>query len=400
MPSKIYSYDAPTTSWRSKGRSNISVSVASPEFDDTLYRPVSYASLAEARTALDAPTDANYVMWSHGSQTLETVFASLGANDILVLPERAEPYLIDSSNGFMAAGVQEIDGPNGTRTPIVSNSRLWFAMSRAQRGIIGLGPGAVISPSDSSFTAPAQPYPMTRYMTDGSTAQLVGCANKLIEAEHAYPFFANFTMTGRSFGGVSYNGIVSGDHTHTTAKRIHFDGSWRGFSGIPNGEAAGLGLSKGTYLIENCDFRSDEGPSPIMWNRNTGGVVRHVRTSIPNYGMFTFWRSGGVNTFENVWLNCNQIGMNLEENMAGFTLNWSGGKMMLNSTSNNKFHLNINPSNGSNKVTLNNVTVSPNGYTANRMCAHVYTTSGVQKRSDVSSNTLIPEYLPSSNWVA
>ncbi len=68
---------------------------------ETLFRPQSFASLEEARTALDAPADANYVYWPNGATSMEAVMASLSANDILVLPEREEPYLIDSSNGFI-----------------------------------------------------------------------------------------------------------------------------------------------------------------------------------------------------------------------------------------------------------------------------------------------------------
>ena len=79
-------------------------------------------------------------MWDNAWTNLEQAFAALSLNDILVLPERAEPYWIDSSKGFMAGGVKEIDGTganglkDGSRVPIVSNSRLWFAMSRARRG--------------------------------------------------------------------------------------------------------------------------------------------------------------------------------------------------------------------------------------------------------------------------
>jgi len=419
MPSSIptYAFHKPTGQWRAKGRSPVGIdqdpgSNPTGENDTPNFRPVSYATLSEARAALDAPTDANYVMWSHGNQHLEQVFASLGANDILVLPERPEPYLIDSSNGFMAAGVKEIDGTgangmkDGSRVPIVSNNRLWFAMSRARRGILGMGPGVIIEPSASGWSAPRQPIlqnepdgTMLRYMLDGTSAPLVGAANKLIEVDHNYPFFANFTMRGRDFGGVGYSGISSASHTVTTIKRVHFDGCWRGFAGIPNGETGGLSILQGTYLVEHCDFTSNNGPSPIMWNRTTGGAVNHVRTSLPNYGMFTFWRSGGVNNFQNVWLNSRQTGMNLEENMAGFELNWHTGKLNLD-YSGNKFHFSMNPASGSNKINLVDVIPSPNGYTPNRLCLNIYTTSGVQRRQDITCNTLTPEYLPGSYWIA
>src|SRR5690606_26850388 len=130
----------------------------------------------------------------------------LGENDILVLPEREEPYWINSSNGFMAAGVKEVDGvgsnglKDGSRIPIVSNERLWFEMCRARRGILGLGPGAVIEPTNSGYSRGPQPILqnqtsgnqfMNRYMLDGSVGLINGVQEKLIGCESASPFFAN-----------------------------------------------------------------------------------------------------------------------------------------------------------------------------------------------------------------
>jgi hypothetical protein len=332
-------------------------------------------------------------------------------NDILVLPERVEPYVIDSSNGFMAAGVKEVDGTgadgmkDGSRVPIVSNSRLWFAMSRARRGIIGLGPNTVIAPSNSGFTAPKQPIlqnepsgAQLRYMLDGSSAAMVGVQEKLIECEIANSYFANFTLQGRDFGGIAYNGLTINSTSSKTVKRVHFDGCWRGNEGVPNGEAGGLSLNHGTYVIENVDFTSVNGPSPLMWNQTTGGSVRNARSSHPNYGMWTFWRCSGINTLENVEINGNRTGMNLEENGSTFELNWTTGKMDLVSAS-NKFHFGINPSGGSIKIQLSGVECSPNGYTLDAVCMNVYTTSGVQRRSDVSSDGLPIAFLPQSNWI-
>lgn len=402
MPLNTYSYDKPSQVWRKRGGISIPIDSgnAPPSTGpDSTYRPTSYATVMEARTSLNAPSDANYVVWNEAWSDLETAFLALGSNDILVLPERDEPYWIDSSNGFMAAGVESIDGPNGTRTSIVSNSRLWFAMTRTRRGILGMGAGAVIRPTNSGFTAPQQPYPMNRYMENGTTAALSGAQCKLIEAEHANAFFANFTLRSQDFGGVAYSSLSINSTNHAIVKRVHFDGSWRGFAGIPNGETAGLGINNCTYAIENCDFRSENGPSPIMWNFSNGGTVNHVRSTRPNYGMWTFWRSGGVNTFEDVWMDCRQVGMNLEQNDNDFQLNWTTGKMDL-LYDGNKFHFGMNPSNGSINIRLYGVTVSPNGYTPNRLCVNVYTTMGVQKRSDVSCDTLPVEYLPGSAWIA
>lgn len=135
-----------------------------------------------------------------------------------------------------------------------------------------------------------------------------------------------------------------------------------------------------------------------MWNRNTGGTVRNVCSTPPDHGMWTFWQSGGVNTFENVYIDAISPGMNLEENMAGFTLNWTGGKMHLYNQTGSRFHFGINPSQGSNRLHFDNVDFSPNGWTADAVSINVYVTSGVQKRSDVTSvnETLPVSYLPES----
>lgn len=394
-----------------KGLAPVDLTLAASTF-----RPVSFGSVSAARTALGAPSNANYVLWNSAWTHLEQAFAAMGENDILVLPEREEPYWIDSSNGFMAAGVKEVDGTgsnglkDGSRVPVVSNPRLWFEMCRARRGILGLGPGAVIEPTNSGWTRPRQPVLqneptgqqfMNRYMLDGSVGTMVGVQEKLIGCETPNAFFANFTMHGRSFGGVAYNGLAVTHNSLKTVKRVHFDGAWRGHEGVPNGEAGGLALNRGTYLIENCDFDAKGvAPSPIMWNRTQGGSVRDVRSTRPNYGMFTYWRCGGTNTWERVWMDCNRTGMNLEENEDSFVLNWSKGKMLLESTS-NKFHFGMNPSGGSITLNLDDIEFSPNGWTANAVCLNVYSTSGVQRRSDITiTNSLPPSFLPSAYWIA
>ena len=381
------------------------VQVTDPDAD---FKPISYSSVAAARTAMGAPSDANYVVWNHDGQSLEQVFASLGANDILVLPERAQPYPINSSNGFMASGIASITGagPDGddpaNRTPIVSNGRLWFSMSRARRGVLGMGPGAVIQPTNSGWTAPEQPKPLYSYNSAGTRLQeLVGSQNKLMEVDHDDGFFANFTLKGRDFGGVTYHGLSFGSGKDGTIRRIHFDESWRGTGGIPNIETGALTFLSNSYIIENCLFTCNElaASSPIMWNRTLGGTMRMVKTTKPTVGMITFWKCGGVNTFENVYSTGLKIGVNLEENIAGFTLNWTGGYLRL-TDGQAGFHLNINPSGGSEVIRFTNVEVSPNGYTANAMSAHVYTTTGTQKRSDVSWSNGTVSYVPSVNWIA
>lgn len=113
--------------------------------------------------------------------------------------------------------------------------------------------------------------------------------------------------------------------------------------------------------------------------------------------MITFWRSGGSNVFENVSTRGTKIGINLEENLAGFQLSWTGGSMILDSGI-QAFHLNINPTDGSNKVALSNVDVSLNGYTPGMLSAHVYSTANTQLRSDVTWDGGDISYLPGANW--
>lgn len=379
------------------------ISAASPEQsspgENAIYLPISYPSLAAARSGLNAPVDANYVMWDNSWSDLEEAFVATNDNDILVLPERAEPYIVDSSNGFMAGGVSEVDGPDGLRYPVVSNSRNWFSMSRARRGIIGLGPGAVIESSDSGYTHPEQPYPMYYYNLSGEQmGPLVGAQCSLIETRTMNCFFANFTIKGRDFGGVAYSTIKVGSN-NSTFRRIHFDRSWRGFSGIPNGETGAIGIGAATYVIENCLIvpHDTHGPSPIMWNRSTGGSMSNVRIEQHSIGMITFWRSGGINTFTNVITKGHKIGINQEEVLSDYVLNWTGGEISLRDGQNG-FHFNTNPSNGSIKVNVVDVDISMNGYTPGRLCAHNYTTGSTQLRSDYSWNGGEIAFLPASYW--
>ncbi len=421
IPGVRYYYDPASLSFKAPGRPDLGLLPTANEN----FRPVSYSSLAVAREALDAPANANYVMWQWGNTDLETVFANyLSDNDILVLPERAEPYLIDSSKGFMAAGVKEIDGAgadglkDGSRVPIVSNPRLWFEMSRARRGILGLGPGAVIQPSASAWRQgpqliledqPAGDQFQRIYFQSGATQNMVGAQNGLIGFEHSNPFFANFTMRGRDFGGVSYSALkkTGGTQQTQTFKRLHLDNCWRAHAGVPNGECGGITMNGGTYRIENCDLQGPDGGSPLMWNNNTGGVVRNVRSAKPKVGMWTYWRCGGVNTLENVYIEGRQLGMNLEELRAGFELDWQRGSFSIDYPGQSKFHFGCNPAppsstgiaGGPPKITLRGVTVSPNAYTAGAMTVNVYTTYGVAKRSYISCDSLPVSCVPASAWV-
>lgn len=66
----------------------------------------------------------------------------LAADDVLVLPERAEPHFINSANGYTyhSSVKSWSDG-----ALLVTNNRTRDDMTRVCRGILGLGPGAVVA---------------------------------------------------------------------------------------------------------------------------------------------------------------------------------------------------------------------------------------------------------------
>lgn len=386
IPGVRYAYDAVNARWVASGRESLP---AAPIIDND-FLPVRFTSVAQARAALGVPADANVVLADvNETRMLEEIFMGLGANDILALPERYDafgiprPWYIDSADGFRAAGVASISAPGGGVTPVVSTykgqaARTWFSMARGRRGLIGLGPDVIVAPSPSSFSWPAQPYPQTVTYTSGTTGQLVGSQNSLLEFAHASPFIGNLTFRSRDLGGVSYSTVRA-----STAVRVNFDGSWRGFSGIPNGETGGLLIGNGAYRIENCTLTPNGGPSPIMWNRVTGGVVRNVTCGRPNHGMFTFWRCDGTNTFENVYMDANGQVLNLEEGGANFVINWTGGRMATQGL----YHIIGESSGGSKKLNFFNVEFVGGGV-AGALCTHfyTYTATSVQKRSDITRN--------------
>lgn len=423
-PGVWYGWNTTSKAWTAPGRPSLggTVTPTDPTPDPApVYGPVAYGSLDEARADLGAPTDANYVMWNFGSTDLETVFASLSPNDILVLPERSEPYYIDSSKGFMAAGVTGVDGTganglkDGSIVPIVSNPRLWFEMSRARRGIIGLGPGAVVAPSPSSWTAPRQPIledepAATRwqkaYFANGTTTNLVGAQNTLMGFEATNPFFANFVMKGRDFGGVAYSSLkrTGGTAGLATMKRFIFDQSWRSHDGVPNGEVGALSLNGGTYLYEHLDMVTPSegyaGGSPLMWNNCTGGTLRHIRARGAKAGMWTFWRCGGLNTLEDCHISAGQTGMNIEENRAGFEVDWTGGSMSLGiDWPGNKFHYGINPVGGPPRITMRGVDIGTNAYTPGALTLNIYGTAGIAKRSYIACDNRPISCVPASKWI-
>ncbi len=386
--------------------------------------PVSFPNLAAARAALHTPADANYVIWDPAwpvNRDLEDVFNSLGANDILVLPERAQPYLVDSSEGFRAAGVQSVTGRNG-QIPITNtykglrSARTWFAMARSRRGILGLGPNARIELSNSSWTHERQIQDAGSVQEDGWVSpgrywigtdgqqkhELVGCQEKIIESSRDGAYYGNFTLRGRDLGGIAYHGVTGAG---ATFERLDLTGGWRGFLGVPNGEAGAISSSGGDgYYIAKCivGTRVGSGPriasSPIMINTSSGGIIEDTDTHEAFEGMLTLWRCSGKHIFRNVHCRYNTgPGLNLELTQAGFELEWTGGSIFsdyqggggrtpkpADQGTKGKLHISLHSTGTSAKITLRNVDID-NGPTPGALNVQSYGTGtrDLQQVSDV-----------------
>lgn len=273
--------------------------------DITPTAPTSYATLAAAITGLGTAVPADirsatatmsdgspvYVTWDvlDITTTLEEMFLSMKDGQVLVLKERAAAWEYDTADGFRAAGVVSVTN-NGVVTPIASSykgkgARTWFAMCRARRGILALGPGVKIKPRASSFSRPQQARPAQSFYTtsDGVNHTITGCQEKLIEidgkAANNNAIFANFELYGGNFGEMAYHGL-SGVNTVTFAQ-LKLIGASRGFDVSPNGEAGALCM--GAYIILDVEIDGRDatsgvavGSSPIMSNSGPSGVVDRV----------------------------------------------------------------------------------------------------------------------------
>jgi hypothetical protein len=412
IPNTVYTfYSEPQPGGIRKSISATTLVAVEPEEPMADRGPTTFTTLAAARTALHTPSDANYVMWDNTwpvNRDIEDVFASLGANDILVLPERPEPYIIDSSEGFRAAGVRSVTGRNG-QLPIVSSykgirpARTWFAMARATRGVLGLGPNAVIQMSNSSWTQEPQLQDKGskmengtyispgRYWTDTNgvlQSELVGCQEKLLEATHRSPYFGNFTLKSRYLGGVAFHGVAIGGGSNGVVERLEMSGAWHGFLGIPNGESGGIAVnSNSNYLIsknilgtrDSTGFRT--GTSPVMINSSNGGRIEETDACETFAGMMTLWNCSGKHTLVDVNNRWTNPGINLEKCQAGFELDWTGGSNWSNYNDNggkpgkpsdqgsyrNGLHISLNSPGGSSVITLRGVDID-RGPQANTLC--------------------------------
>lgn len=229
------------------------------------YRPL---PISDPRELPHFPSDARLVpwRWSRASKTsIQDAVATLGPNDVLVLPEDERPFEVDTSRGFRV-----------TR-------HNYHSMAHLTRGIVGLGPGAVIRPSASAFRMGHQRYSR-------------GLQEKLIECRTAHAYLGNFTMYGRDLGGCAYNATWASG-TGTTWERIHFRGAHRGWLAQPPGEAGAIcGYRGGGMRVYNCeiDCRDESGtsvgPSPCMWNSQTDVKLSDVYAHHTYVGMPSFWK--------------------------------------------------------------------------------------------------------------
>lgn len=370
-----------------------------PPDPDAIFKPRSFEKVEEAIEYWGLPTDMEYVPWDPETDTdIGQALDRIGINRVLVLAERDDPYPLDSRDGFAAYGVSAITGPNGTRTNVVNKPARWFEMARGN--ILGLGPGAVIEPTDSGWSAPAQPKPLYYFDKKGKqVGELVGNQNVLIGSYSKTGIFCNFTLRGRDFGEVVYDGLKFVGCELGICKGIHFDQASRGRHGIPNLESGSAVFYKGRYEIQSLliDNHPKWSSSPIMWNRNNGGTLKDVK--IANYaphGMPTMWACEGYNQFENFNVQAWYTGLNVEQSEPGCEIDWTGGSITLNQRG--SWHLNIGQTKASTKIRLRDVEITPNGVIPGKLVCSGYRTPGIQRMSDIECDTLPIEFIHKDVW--
>jgi hypothetical protein len=355
-------------------------------------RPIRFATVDEARAALDLPADATYVTWRPEWAHLEQAFTALGPNDILVLPERDAPYLVDSTKGFTAGGSNppaRVDGVTRQQT-----GRGWFSMARARRGIVGLGPNVVIQPSASAFTQGPQPDPVRYwYDTTGKAYAMTGAAEKVIDFAYAGTVtVANFVMRGRDFGGVAYSAFSHS--AGVNADRVFFDAAHRGFKGAPNGESGAISCS-GTYRIRNVEVECRDASgasvatSPFMFNRSGGGVIEDSWAHHATKGFPTTWECWGSHQWRRFTSEGNWIGANFESNGRDRAGVWQGMTVtmedcrLLNPVGAIGTHLYVKSPYGSQRITLTRCAVSGGRVPGSLVVTH-YSPPTLQLDADIT----------------
>ena len=400
------------------------------------FMPRRFATLDEAKTALNLPTDATYITWDAaaaqtGQSDLWRICKQLPINTILVLPERTDPsgdpipYPIDGTRGFMTQDGGWITGFNGGNTvatgaqPLVQESGLWMQMARAQRGIIGLGPNSVLKIVGVPAT-PIQRLPISStaevriYRPNGTSSVQIGNPYCVVGANHPKAVFANFVCQDNDLGGVAYDFLrptstmSSSDPNYAPfdpyVAHMHFDGCHRGYTGWPPDETAAVHFKGGTYTFKNSTITLKEdgsSTSPIMWSLCTGGLAENIRISGGKVkaGMCTMWDCRNLHTHRRVQYIGDAVALNLEGNYPSFVLaaEQCDFKMTRDAKS---VHFQIDPSRGPIGVNLTGCTFQDvRVHTTGEANVQTYGTAGVQPKTSITCNNRPVKYHgATTNW--
>ena len=338
----------------------------------------SFDTWEEAVEYYNLPRGLDYIYWDDdGPNDVWEQHRRIGKDAVLVLRERDEPHILNSSKGFPAAGVGWIDGPDGTRTPVVHDPNRWFEMSRGN--VLGLGPRAVIEVGESDWTAPAQPYPMWYYDRNGvKKSELVGNQNKLLQTVSEVGIFANFTLKGRDLGDVCYSGVGFSGCRKSHLHDVRFVEASRGGEPIPNTETGAAVFYGGTnenqqfaYFISGVEIWNHESrsSSPLMFNRMSSGKVSDLTMhNAPAYGMPAYWRCWGLHIWQDSIVRSPKSGMNFEgcKNF-DLVINWCTVNAGPGS-----FHFNIDPYGGSVNISALDLAYSTDGYVKDKVVYHAF----------------------------
>ena len=380
---------------------------------------VSYATLDDAIAGLGLPsrTDASYVMWDDAWDTIDRAHDALAAagaspETILVLPERPGGYELDMSRGFRAPASAAVSVDTWPMYQPSATSREWFAVTRGFRGIVGLGPGAVVHLTNpGGWSAPRQPAEGIWSYTDQAGAKhYPSDANaNILQFDHPDVVVANVVFgPAPEMGGVAFgciNSVKGQAGQRLAVKRVSMRGSWSGFFGGPNGESFGIGQVGGTYLVEDCwlDGRrldgTVSGTSPIGINKATGGAIRRTACISPWKGMATIWASTGTHLIEDCLLvGAEQQQLNVEA-CAGITVDVNRGYIGHGTRS--PIHIGIGAYKGDAKVTFRDTAFDlANSPRAGQIFVDCYTDgtgAWLQQAASVtavdSSGTPVPVYV-------
>lgn len=314
-----------------KGRGNRTVPTVSS------VGPISVADVNELEQHLSAPLpDKNYVPWTWPTGTsLFTVSQSLGANDVLVLPEDDAPVARITAMDTQTLNGSAVTDRAGVRLP----------------SMVGLGPNARVE------FAPDLPSYAARGTSEGARDAMIECWNRTL------PIFANFTIRGRYIGGLAFHCIkmINGDNGRAERLRTlnHY-----GYQNFEPGETFGLliqGHDAGTFTTwrndvdgRNPDTGLKEGSGGIhlvdglnvvlngdyVHHVRGAGVASYSRRGTTTMNSLLIERPGGLPSRDD--LKINGSGVNIEVcGPNGFTLNDCTILMYAAETQNTRHHISI-----------------------------------------------------------